>query len=233
MPESTTRREIHYSGRTGWLRAAVLGADDGIVSTASLMVGVASSSVSLKTVLIAGVAGMFAGAMSMAAGEYVSVASQRDAERSDIAQEEEELRRDPEGERRELELIYRTRGLSPQLAAAVATELSVENPLPIHVRDELGIDGNRLARPVQAAVVSAISFALGAALPLTAAIIVTGSIIAWIALATLLSLTFLGSLGARLGGASMWRGALRVVVWGAAAMVVTALMGRAIGAIGL
>lgn len=227
------KRDGHYSDRTGWLRAAVLGADDGIVSTASLMVGVASSSASAGAVLVAGVAGMFAGAMSMAAGEYVSVASQLDAERTDITLEEDELRADPEGERLELERIYQNRGLSPQLAAEVAEQLSSGDPLIVHLRDELGIQQERLARPIQAAVVSAISFALGAALPILSAIIGERHLIVSVVLATLLALAVLGAIGAQAGGASVGRGAFRVLIGGVGAMAVTALIGNAVGAVAL
>ena len=215
------------------MRAAVLGADDGIVSTASLMVGVASSSASAGAVLVAGVAGMFAGAMSMAAGEYVSVASQLDAERTDITLEEDELRADPEGERLELERIYQNRGLSPQLAAEVAEQLSSGDPLIVHLRDELGIQQERLARPIQAAVVSAISFALGAALPILSAIIGERHLIVSVVLATLLALAVLGAIGAQAGGASVGRGAFRVLIGGVGAMAVTALIGNAVGAVAL
>ena len=227
------KRDGHYSDRTGWLRAAVLGADDGIVSTASLMVGVASSSASVGAVLVAGVAGMFAGAMSMAAGEYVSVASQLDAERTDISREEDELRSDPEGERLELERIYQNRGLSPQLAAEVAEQLSAGDPLIVHLRDELGIQRERLARPIQAAVVSAISFAVGAALPILSAIIGEQHLIVSVVLATLLALGVLGAIGAQVGGASVGRGAFRVLIGGVGAMAVTALIGNAVGAVAL
>lgn len=215
------------------MRAAVLGADDGIVSTASLMVGVASSSASVGAVLVAGVAGMFAGAMSMAAGEYVSVASQLDAERTDISREEDELRSDPEGERLELERIYQNRGLSPQLAAEVAEQLSAGDPLIVHLRDELGIQRERLARPIQAAVVSAISFAVGAALPILSAIIGEQHLIVSVVLATLLALGVLGAIGAQVGGASVGRGAFRVLIGGVGAMAVTALIGNAVGAVAL
>lgn len=227
------KRDGHYSDRTAWLRAAVLGADDGIVSTASLMVGVASSSASVGAVLVAGVAGMFAGAMAMAAGEYVSVASQLDAERTDITREEDELHADPEGERLELERIYQNRGLSPQLAAEVAEQLSAGDPLIVHLRDELGIQRERLARPIQAAVVSSISFALGAALPILSAIIGERHLILTVVLATLLALAVLGAIGAQAGGASVGRGAFRVLIGGVGAMAVTALIGNAVGEIAL
>ena len=228
------QRELHRSGRAGWLRAAVLGADDGIVSTASLVIGVAAAAASHNAVLLAGVAGLVAGATSMAAGEYVSVSSQRDAEQADIAQEQQELADDPEFERAELTEIYVRRGLDQELAATVAERLMAADPLGSHVRDELGLQPGGLARPLQAAVVSAVSFALGAALPLV--VIVLAPIRARVpvtALAALVLLALLGAVGARLGGAPAGRAALRVTVGGSLAMGLTALIGQLVGATGL
>jgi VIT1/CCC1 family predicted Fe2+/Mn2+ transporter len=231
---SISHPQVHLSHRSNWLRAAVLGANDGILSTASLVLGVAASGASGAAVVTAGIAGLVAGALSMAAGEYVSVSSQRDAEQADIRLEERELRRDPEGELRELAAIYQRRGLPPALASDVALALSRRGgALRAHVRDELGLDGERLARPVQAAWASALSFSAGAALPLLA-ISVTPSAtrIAAAVVVTLTALALLGDLGARLGGAPRRRATLRVVCWGAAAMVSTAGIGAAVGSVG-
>jgi vacuolar iron transporter family protein len=225
--------EPHRSGRAGWLRAAVLGADDGIVSTASLVIGVAAAAASRNAVLLAGVAGLVAGATSMAAGEYVSVSSQRDAERADIARERSELAADPEAEWAELTEIYVRRGLDRALAATVAERLMAVDPLGSHVCDELGLQPGRLARPLQAAVVSAVSFAVGAALPLV--LIVLAPINARIpvtALGALALLAVLGVIGARLGGARAGRAALRVTLGGGLAMGLTALIGQLVGATG-
>jgi VIT1/CCC1 family predicted Fe2+/Mn2+ transporter len=213
------------------LRAAVLGANDGIVSTASIIVGVAAAGSSRAAVVTAGVAGLVAGAASMAAGEYVSVSSQADAERADLAVEEAELRADPAGERDELAAIYRRRGLSPALAAQVAAELSQgDDVLAVHARDELGMTELSHARPFQAAGASAASFTAGAALPLLAVIVAPASArIALTMVATAVALGVTGWAGARLGGAAPLRGAARVVVWGIAAMVLTMLVGRAVG----
>jgi vacuolar iron transporter family protein len=225
------RAERHRSHRSGWLRAAVLGADDGIVSTAAIIVGVAAAGSGRAAILTAGVAGLVAGAASMAAGEYVSVSSQADAERADLALERRELREDPVGEEHELAAIYRERGLSSQLADQVAAELSARDDLlEVHARDELGMTALSHARPFQAAGASAASFTLGAALPLLAVIVAPASIrIAVTVLATALALALTGSIGARLGGASPLRGALRVVVWGVAAMLLTMLVGHVVG----
>lgn len=230
-PVPGRHRERHLSHRTGWLRAAVLGANDGIVSTASIIVGVAASGSSRAAVLTAGVAGLVAGAASMAAGEYVSVSSQADAERADLAVEEAELRADPAGEREELASIYRRRGLPPDLAARVAGELSRRaDVLEVHARDELGMTELSHARPFQAAAASAASFTAGAALPLLAVIASPASIrIAVTMAATAVALVATGWAGAALGGAPPLRGALRVVVWGIAAMVLTMVVGRAVG----
>jgi len=224
IPTSTER---HRGGRGSWLRAAVLGADDGIVSTASLVIGVASAEASKGAVLIAGVAGLVAGAFSMAAGEYVSVSSQRDAERADIGKEKQELAADPKGELRELASIYRRRGLDPDLAMKVAEQLSARNRLQSHLRDELGLDQAALARPLQAAIVSAASFASLGALPIVGLMLAPASLrIVVVAVVCVLSLAILGALGGQLGDAPKGRAAVRVVLGGGAAMAATALIGR-------
>ena len=222
--------ELHRSHRAGWLRAAVLGADDAIVSTASLMIGVAASAASKNAILIAGVAGMVAGAMSMAAGEYVSVSSQRDAERADIEVEKRELDGQPQAELSELAMIYVQRGLDKDLALQVAEQLSLHDRLTAHVRDELGIDPDSLARPLEAAWISALSFATFATVPIGALLLAPMSLrMPTIAGVSLLSLSALGALGAWLGGAPMGRAALRVFVGGSLAMAVTAAIGRVLG----
>lgn len=223
--------ETHLSHRSNWLRAAVLGANDGTVSTASLVLGVAASGASAPAILTAGIAGLIAGALSMAAGEYVSVSSQRDAEQADIRLEARELALDPPGELQELTAIYVQRGLSPELAEEVARTLSQRGALAAHLRDELGLDEQRLARPLQAAAASALSFAVGAALPLLAAGLAFASVRgATIVAVTLVALAVLGDLGARLGGAPRVRATIRVVAWGAVAMAVTAVVGALVGA---
>jgi VIT1/CCC1 family predicted Fe2+/Mn2+ transporter len=228
---SKRHSENHRTARIGWLRAAVLGANDGIVSTGSLMVGVAAASASHGNVLITGVAGMVAGAMSMAAGEYVSVHSQADTERSDLARESAELAKDPESEHKELSAIYVKRGLQPDLAKQVAEQLMAHDALGAHARDELGISETLRAQPVQAALASAASFAVGAALPLAVAILVPGrGLILWVALTSTAFLALLGALAARAGGANPWVGAWRVTFWGALAMLVTAGVGNWFGA---
>jgi vacuolar iron transporter family protein len=228
------QQEPHRSGRAGWLRAAVLGADDGIVSTASLVIGVAAAAASRNAVLLAGMAGLVAGATSMAAGEYVSVSSQRDAEQADITREQQQLAANPEFEQAELTQVYLRRGLDQELATAVAERLMAVDPLGSHVRDELGLQPGRLARPLQAAVVSAISFAVGAALPLALIMLApTGIRVPVTALAALVLLALLGAVGARLGGAPAGRAALRVTVGGALAMGLTALIGQLVGTTGL
>lgn len=222
--------ERHQSGRSGWLRAAVLGSSDAIVSTSSLMIGVASASAERGAILVAGVAGLVAGAMSMAVGEFVSVSAQRDAEQADIAREKHELLTEPAAELRELALIYERRGLNPELAASVARELSQKDRLGAHLRDELGLDREALARPLQAAWASAISFALFALIPVLALLVAPASLRAQvIAAVSLASLATLGGLGARLGGASAFKGALRVTLGGSLAMLVTALVGKLFG----
>jgi VIT1/CCC1 family predicted Fe2+/Mn2+ transporter len=216
--------------RIGWLRAAVLGANDGIVSTASLIIGVASAGSGHGEVLIAGLAGLVAGAMSMAAGEYVSVSSQTDAETADLAKEAAELRDSPEAELQELAGIYIGRGLDPALAQQVAQQLTARDALGAHARDELGISETVTARPVQAAIVSALSFATGAFLPLVVAYLAPSEQIAMlVALTTLASLATLGGLGASVGGAGVLKGAARVTVWGALAMGATAVVGMIFG----
>lgn len=230
MQRGARHRERHRGGRLGWLRAAVLGANDGIVSTASLLVGVASADAAREAVLLAGMAGLVAGAMSMAAGEYVSVGSQADTERADTAKERGELASDWEHEVEELIGIHMERGLDRDLAEKVARALMAKDPLRAHLRDELGIDESTAARPLQAAGASASAFAIGAALPmLVAAFAPRDFTVPAIATATLVSLAGLGALAARVGGAPPLRGAARVVTWGAAAMGATALVGRLFG----
>lgn len=224
--------ERHRSDHIGWLRAAVLGANDGIVSTASLVVGVAAANSSPGNILVAGVAGLVAGAMSMAAGEYVSVHSQADAEQADLARERTELELDPVAERRELTGIYVTRGLNPGLAAQVAEQLMAHDALGAHARDELGISNTFSARPVQAALASAASFAVGALLPLAVtALAPTHNLIPWVSGASLTFLALLGSVAAQVGGAGILKGAWRVTFWGALAMAITAAVGALFGAI--
>ena len=223
--------ERHQVGKLGWLRAAVLGANDGIVSTASLIVGVAAASGSSQAILIAGIAALVAGAMSMAAGEYVSVSAQSDSETADLARERRELVEETESEREELTRIYIGRGLEAGLARTVALQLMEHDALGAHARDELGISDLTAARPLQASVASAVSFAAGAALPLLAVIIspVAMLIPATVAV-SLVCLVILGVLSARTGGAQPLRAALRVLVWGGLAMGVTAIVGRLFGA---
>ena len=224
--------ETHRSGRIGWMRAAVLGADDGLISTSSLIVGGASAEPTRAAVLLAAVAGLVAGALSMAAGEYVSVSSQADTERADLAQERSELATAPDAERAELASLYVTRGLSLDLATQVADQLMAHDALGAHARDELGIRETTRPRPIQAAVTSAASFAVGAAPPaLLAALLSTRVLTVGVVGVTLGLLLVLGGAAARLGGASLTRGALRVVFWGALAMACTAAVGRLFGAL--
>jgi vacuolar iron transporter family protein len=224
--------ERHRTERIGWLRAAVLGANDGVVSTASLIVGVAAASAGRGEMLVAGVAGLVAGAMSMAAGEFVSVSSQADTERADLARERKELADQPEFERRELAAIYAARGLSEELAREVAEQLMAHDALGAHSRDELGILDSVSARPVQAALTSAATFAVGAALPLLAALAAPSSqVVAVVAGASLVFLTALGAVSAQTGGAPVLRASLRVAFWGALAMGVTAMVGRMFGTV--
>ena len=223
-------REWHRSERIGWLRAAVLGANDGLVSTASLVVGVAAANAGRGDVLIAGVAGLFAGALSMAAGEYVSVSSQADTEQADLARERHELATQPEAEEDELTGIYERRGLEPELARAVARQLMAKDALAAHARDELGLTEELTARPLQAALASAASFAVGAGVPvLTVLLSPSAALVPVIGVVTLACLLSLGALAARVGGASMVVGAARVTLWGAVAMLVTAAVGRLTG----
>ena len=222
--------EAHFTQRIGWLRAAVLGANDGIVSTASLVVGVAAAEAARGQVVLAGVAGLVAGAMSMAAGEYVSVSSQADSEAADLRREEIELGRNPEKELDELARIYMGRGLDEATAFEVARQLSEHDALGAHARDELGLSEVHAARPIQAAVSSALAFALGGALPLVVAIAAPAAVLGRLVTgASLLSLAILGGMAARAGGAGVMRGAVRVTVWGAVAMGLTALVGRLVG----
>lgn len=225
-------RERHHTQRIGWLRAAVLGANDGIVSTASLLVGVAASNASHSEVMVAGVAGMVAGAMSMAAGEYVSVSSQSDTERADLERERKELAADVDYEREELASIYVARGLEPALAKQVAKQLMDKDALGAHARDELGISTTVTARPIQAGLTSAATFALGAMLPLlTAAWVVHDRLIVVISASSLIFLALLGMLAARTGGAPLLLGATRVMFWGALAMALTAGVGALFGTV--
>jgi vacuolar iron transporter family protein len=224
--------ERHRTDRIGWLRAAVLGANDGIVSTASLLVGVAAAGASQSSILVAGVAGLVAGAMSMAAGEYVSVHSQADTENADLSRERAELQADPAAERRELAAIYVSRGLEPALAQQVAEQLMMHDALGAHARDELGISEILNARPVQAALASAASFAAGASLPLlVSALAPAPSLIALVSGTSLACLALLGAAAARVGGASVAVGAWRVTFWGALAMALTAGVGALFGAV--
>jgi VIT1/CCC1 family predicted Fe2+/Mn2+ transporter len=227
-----TQKERHLVGRVGWLRAAVLGANDGIVSTASLILGVASAAVSQREVLIAGVAGLVSGAMSMAAGEYVSVSSQADTEQADLARETRELLADPEFEREELAQIYVARGLSPDLARQVARQLMAKDALRAHAQDELGISDVSTARPVQAALASAATFAVGAAAPL-ALVWVSPShwLLPSVAVGSLVFLALLGTIGARTGGAGILRPTIRITFWGALAMALTAGIGAMFGTV--
>ena len=225
--------ERHFVTRIGWLRAGVLGANDGILSTASLILGVASASGTHGSVLVAGISGLVAGAMSMAAGEYVSVSSQSDSEQADVARERKELSSDRSGETKELEAIYAKRGLDRDLASKVAQQLMAHDALGAHTRDELGISDASTARPVQAALTSAASFSIGAALPLLMVIVApAGLLVEAVAAASLLFLAILGAVGARTGGANMLKATIRVTFWGALAMAVTAGIGAALGTAG-
>lgn len=223
--------ERHRTAHIGWLRAAVLGANDGLISTASLVVGVAASGTSRSAILIAGVAGLVAGAMSMAAGEYVSVSSQADTEAADLERERGELKADYAMEQAELTGIYVGRGLTPVLAAQVAEQLMAADALGAHARDELGHSDATTARPLQAALASAVTFAVGALLPVVVSVVVPQSQLTYIVTASsLVLLAVLGGAAARVGGAVVWRGSLRVMFWGALAMGASALVGRVFGA---
>lgn len=230
MPAHTRHPEAHSIASIGWLRAAVLGANDGIVSTASLLIGVAAAGAAREDMLLAGLAALAAGAMSMAAGEYVSVSSQADAERAELALEARELATAPDAELAELAAIYRKRGLSPDTATRVAVELSAHDALGAHARDELGLTEEMAARPLQAALFSAGAFTCGAVLPLLAALLFSPAIPS-IAGTALVSLALLGALGARTGKAPLGPAVLRVLIWGALAMAATALIGDLAGAI--
>ncbi|GJE57636.1 VIT1/CCC1 transporter family protein [Methylobacterium thuringiense] len=226
----STHPEHHLVDRIGWLRAAVLGANDGLVSTASLIVGVAASAAAPTEILVAGSAGLVAGAMSMAAGEYVSVSSQADTERADLARERRELEQDPAAERLELAQIYVDRGLDADLAARVADQLMAKDALGAHARDELGISAFTTARPVQAALTSAATFAAGAILPLLVALLAPPRLTVYaVSAASLVFLALLGALGARAGGADIPKAMVRVAFWGALAMAVTAGIGAVVG----
>lgn len=225
-----TLHEAHKAHRIGWLRAAVLGANDGIVSTASLIIGVAAASTAHTDILLAGMAGLVAGAMSMAAGEYVSVSSQADTEKADLAQEKESLAHNGELETLELAKIYEDRGVQPGLARQVAEQLMARDALGAHVRDEIGISSNAQARPIQAAVSSASTFTLGAALPLAVALLAPGPyLIPTVATLSLFFLAVLGTIAAKAGGAHLLKGASRVAFWGALAMAATAVVGKLFG----
>jgi len=224
--------ERHYAGRIGWLRAAVLGANDGIVSTASLIVGVAAANAARNDVLIAGIAGMVAGAMSMAAGEYVSVSSQADTEAADLVRERRELDTDVASERQELTTIYVKRGLDPALAREVALQLMAHDDLAAHARDELGLTEVHTARPIQAALASAATFAVGAALPLVLMWLSPSTLaVPIVAVGSLVFLALLGGVAARVGGAKAATGVARVALWGALAMAATAAVGRIFGTV--
>jgi VIT1/CCC1 family predicted Fe2+/Mn2+ transporter len=232
MPTARHHIERHRTDRIGWLRAAVLGANDGIVSTASLVVGVAAAGASHRSILATGVAGLVAGAMSMAAGEYVSVHSQADTESADLARERAELEKDPVAEARELTAIYVRRGVKPALAGEVAAQLMAHDALGAHARDELGISTTLTARPIQAALASAASFAVGAGLPLAiAAVAPEQHVLLWVPAASLAFLGALGAVAARVGGAGILIGASRVTFWGALAMAITAGVGGLFGSI--
>ena len=223
--------ERHHVGQLGWLRAGVLGANDGVLSTSGLIIGVASAHATHNSVVVAGLSGLVAGAMSMSAGEFVSVSSQADSERADLDRERIELRQDPTGERNELAGIYVKRGLDRGLATKVAEQLMAHDALGAHSRDELGISDENTARPIQAALASAASFAVGAALPLGVALIApVASAIVAVSASSLIFLALLGAVGAKTGGANMLKAAVRVTFWGALAMAVTAGIGALFGA---
>jgi VIT1/CCC1 family predicted Fe2+/Mn2+ transporter len=227
-----SHHEVHRVHRVGWLRAAVLGANDGIVSTASLIIGVAAASTTHENILLAGVAGLVAGAMSMAAGEYVSVSSQSDTENADLALEQQSLEDDFDAEKEELAMIYQDRGLEPVLAVQVAEQLMAHDALGAHARDEIGISVNNSTQPVQAALSSAATFVVGAALPLIVAWAMPGPrLIPLVAASSLVFLAILGGLAARTGGAAILVGAIRVTFWGALAMALTAGVGRLFGVV--
>ncbi len=226
----TLHKENHLIERIGWLRAAVLGANDGLISTSSLIVGVAAATAGPHEVLVAGVAGLVAGAMSMAAGEYVSVSSQADTEEADMARERRELATQPEAELAELAAIYEQRGVAPDLALEVAKQMMAKDAFEAHARDELGLSSHVMARPVQAAFTSAATFSVGAALPLVVALLAPAGAVVWaLSNACLVGLAALGAVGASAGGAGIWKPTVRVVFWGAVAMASTAAIGALIG----
>jgi vacuolar iron transporter family protein len=235
LPDNTPysiHQDEHFVHRIGWLRAAVLGANDGIVSVASILVGVAASGAEHQSIVISGLAGLVAGAMSMAAGEYVSVSSQSDTERADIAREKSEIEIHWDQELEELAIIYERRGLDPQTAHAVARQLMEKDALGAHVRDELGITEVSTTNPIQAALTSGATFVAGAALPQIAAMLTSGAaVVPAVAVVSLIVMAVLGALGARTGGAPLWRGAVRVAFWGALAMIVTAGVGAVFGTV--
>ena len=232
MTRLRVHRENHFVSRIGWLRAAVLGANDGIISTASLIVGVASAAATQSEVLIAGVAGLVAGAMSMAAGEYVSVSSQADTELADLARERAELHASPDFELDELAAIYVERGVEQGLARQVAQQLMAKDALAAHARDELGISEITTARPVQAALASAATFSIGAALPLLMVVVAPAAwLVPTVSAASLVFLALLGAVGAKTGGANIWRATVRVTFWGALAMALTAGIGKLFGTV--
>lgn len=223
-------RENHLIERVGWLRAAVLGANDGLISTASLIVGVGAATTSRHEILVAGVAGLVAGAMSMAAGEYVSVSSQSDTEEADMARERKELAEQPEAELDELTTIYVNRGVEPDLARKVAEQMTAKDAFAAHTRDELGLAAHVVAQPVQAALTSAATFTVGAAFPLIISMLAPPGTIPWaVSIAGLVGLAALGAIGARAGGAGIIKPTVRVVFWGAIAMIATALIGSLVG----
>lgn len=223
-------KESHLIERIGWLRAAVLGANDGLISTSSLIVGVAAATPASHEILVAGVAGLVAGAMSMAAGEYVSVSSQADTEKADMAREQHELATQPEAELAELAAIYEQRGLSADLARQVAEQMMAKDAFEAHARDELGLTSHVMARPVQAAFTSAVTFSTGAALPLIVALLAPPRTATWtVSITCLIGLAVLGAIGARTGGASIWKPTARVVFWGAVALASTAIIGFLVG----
>ncbi|HEX8740116.1 MAG TPA: VIT family protein [Casimicrobiaceae bacterium] len=232
MPRSVTRHlERHRTAHIGWLRAAVLGANDGLISTASLVMGVAASGSPRSAVLIAGIAGLVAGSMSMAAGEYVSVSSQADTEAADLAKERRELASSPDAEKAELVAIYVGRGLTAELATQVAEQLMARDPLEAHARDELGLSEISMARPLQAAITSALTFASGALLPVLVSAVAPRSSFTWaVPASTIVLLAVLGAIAARVGAAPIGRGALRVMFWGVLAMAASAAVGRLFGA---
>jgi VIT1/CCC1 family predicted Fe2+/Mn2+ transporter len=224
-------KEIHRSHRIGWLRAAVLGANDGVVSVSSLVVGVAASGVGKSSVMLTGIAGLVAGALSMAAGEYISVQSQADTENADLDKERRELATDPERELEELAVIYVARGLEPDLAREVAVQLTAFDALSTHARDELGFTDTLMAKPIQASLSSAAAFAVGAMVPILPCVVAPIQSVSLVTcLATVATLATLGSVAAIIGGASIWRGALRVTFWGILAMAITAAVGKLFGA---